>query len=254
MIKVWREAAGLKQSELGVRIGYGEDLVSSVERGRRVPKPEFLDNTDAVLGANGKISAMKKDVAEARYPKKVRNLVKLEEHIVELGAYGNHNLHGLLQTEDYARALFAMRRPAYSEDEIDRQVTARMARKKIFDRQPAPTLIFVQEEVTLRRPLGGRTVFRRQLEHLLEVGRLRHVELQVMPTGCEEHAGMGGGLRVLKMDNGATVGFLETQLSHRLIWDPKELQLITMRYGMLRAQALTPRESLQFIEKILGET
>ena len=114
MIKVWREAAGLKQVELGRLIGYGEEMVSAVERGRRVPKPEFLDNADEALGAGGKISAMKEEVAEARYPKKVRDLAKLEADAVELGAYGNHNMHGLLQTEEYARALFDMRRPAYT--------------------------------------------------------------------------------------------------------------------------------------------
>lgn len=125
---------------------------------------------------------MKKDVEEARYPKKVRDLAKLEDEAVELGAYGNHNMHGLLQTPEYTRALFAIRQPAYSEDEIERQVSARMARQRIFERLPAPLLTFVQEEVTLRRPIGGRMVLRRQLEHLLEIGTLRHVRVQVMPA------------------------------------------------------------------------
>lgn len=70
-IKLWREAAGMRAAELGAAIGYGEDLVYKVEGGRRIPKPEFLDATDRVVGARGKISAMKQDVAEARYPKKV---------------------------------------------------------------------------------------------------------------------------------------------------------------------------------------
>ncbi|WP_326807758.1 helix-turn-helix transcriptional regulator [Streptomyces sp. NBC_01775] len=253
-IKLWRLAAGLKQAELGAAIGYGEEMVSAVERGRRLPKPEFLDNADGVLGAGGKLSAMKEDVKQARYPKKVRDLAKLEAKLVERGAYGDHNLDGLLQTEDYARALFAMRRPAFSEDEIDRHVTARMARQEIFERCPAPTLTFVQEEATLRRPLGGRMVLRRQLERLLEIGQLRHVTLQVMPLECEEHAGMGGELRVLKLNDGKAVGATNAQLTSRLIADPKEVQTLELRYGMIRSQALTPRESLAFIEKVLGET
>ncbi|GAA2601302.1 helix-turn-helix transcriptional regulator [Streptomyces axinellae] len=254
MVKVWREGAGLTQTGLGTQIGYCEEMVSAVERGKRVPQPEFLDNTDVALGANGKISAMKKDVAGARVPKKVRDLAKLESEAVELGAYGNHNMHGLLQTEEYARALFSMRRPAYSEDEIDQQVAARMARCQIFERRPAPTLTFVQEEVTLRRPLGGRMVLRRQLEHLLELGQMRHVGIQVMPTSCEEHTGMGGQLQVLKLKNGSTVGHWEAQLANRLVSDPKEVRILEMRYGMIRSQALAPRESLAFIERILGET
>jgi len=253
-IKLWREAAGLKQTELGAAIGYGEEMVSAVERGRRYPKREFLESADKALSAGGKLAAMAGDVAEARYPKKVRDLARLEAEAVELGAYGNHNLQGLLQTEEYARALFDMRRPGYSEDEIERQVAARMARQEIFDRRPTPLLTFVQEEVTLRRPIGGRMVLRRQLEHLLEVGRSRHVEIQVMPTNREEHAGMAGELRVLKLRGGDTVGYAEAQLTSRLICEPKEVQILEMRYGLIRAQALTPRESLAFIEKVLGET
>jgi len=229
-------------------------MVSAVERTKRLPHPEFLEKADQVLGAGGKLAAMKEDVAEARYPKKVRDLAKLEAEAVELGAYGNHNMHGLLQTEEYTRALFEMRRPAYNTDDIERNVAARLARQKIFERQPAPLLTFVQEEVTLRRPLGGRMVLRRQLERLLEVGQLRHVEIQVMPTDREDHAGMGGQLQLLKLKEGSAVGHWEGQLSSRVISDPKEVQILEMRYGIIRAQALTPRESLAFIEKLLGET
>ncbi|WP_250301997.1 helix-turn-helix transcriptional regulator [Streptomyces sp. A 4/2] len=252
-IKLWRERAGLTQSELGAAIGYGEEQVSSVERGRRAPKPEFLDAADRVLGAGGIISAMKKDVADARLPRKVRDLARLEESAVELGVYGNHNLHGLLQTEEYTRALFEMRRPGYPEDEINRQVEARMGRQSIFERS-ATTLTFVQEEVMLRRPLGGRLVLRRQLERLMAVGQLRNVEIQVMPTDREDHAGMGGQLQVLKLGDGTTVGYTEAQLASYLISDPKDIQILELRYGIIRSQALTPRESLAFIEKLLGET
>ncbi|MFP8903301.1 helix-turn-helix domain-containing protein [Streptomyces atacamensis] len=252
-IKLWREGAGLTQQELGDAIGYSLGMVSAVERARRLPHPDFLAKADRILGADGKLAAMKKDVEEARYPKKVRDLAKLESEAVELGAYANHNMHGLLQTEEYTRALFEMRLPPYGEDEIDRQVAARMARQEIFGRRPAALLTFVQEEVTLRRPIGGRMVLRRQLEHLLEVGQLRNVEIQVMPTDRVKHAGMAGELRVLKIKDGTTVGYSEAQLTSRLVSDPREVQILEMRYGMIRAQALPPRESLAFIEKLLGE-
>ncbi|MFF5101535.1 Scr1 family TA system antitoxin-like transcriptional regulator [Streptomyces sp. NPDC000134] len=252
-IKLWREAAGMLQAELGVAIGYSEEMVSSVERGRRVPKPDFLDKTDEVLGANGKISGMKEDVERARYPKNVRDLAKLEAEAVDLGAYAGLHIHGLLQTAEYARALYAMRRPAFTEEEIERYVEARMARKSVFERIPRPMLTFVQEEATLRRPLGGKMVLRQQLEHLLEIGKLRHVVIQVMPTDRDDHAGMAGSLRLLKLPDGKTLGHSEGQLHSRLISDPRNVQILEMRYGMIRAQALTPRESLAFIEKVMGE-
>lgn len=253
-IKLWREAAGLRAAELGTAIGYSENLVFKVEGGRRIPKPEFLDRTDDVVGAGGKIAAMKKDVEEARYPKKVRDLTKLEAEAVELGAYASDVIHGLLQTEEYARALYAQRRPAYSEDDVERLVAARMARQVVFDRRPAPLLTFVQEESTLRRRTGGRMVLRRQLEHLLELSQLRYVEIQVMPLEAEEHAGLGGSHRILKLKDGKTVGHNEVQLISGLITDPRQVQILEMRYNLIRSQALTPRLSREFIEKLLGET
>jgi len=253
-LKMWREAAGLRPAEFGALMGYGENLIYKIERGARIPRPEFLDKADEVLGAGGKIAAMKTDLEQARYPKKVRDLAKLEAEAVELGAYSNHNLHGLLQTKEYTTALFEMRRPAYSQDEVERLVAARMARESIFERSPAPSLTFVQEEVTLCRPVGGRMVLRRQLERLLEVGRLRNVEIQVMPTDRDDHAGMGGQIQVLKFGDGSVVGRDEGQVTSRPITDPKEIRILELRYGIIRAQALTPRESLTFIEKALGET
>jgi len=253
-IKAWREAAGMRAAEFGAAIGYGEDLVFKVEGGRRIPRPEFLDKADDVLGAGGKLSMFKKEMAEVRYPKKVRQLAKLEAQAVELLAYGDHNLHGLLQTAEYARALFEMRLPAYEPDAVEQAVAARVARQSIFERIPSPALSFVQEEATLRRPLGGTMILRRQLEHLLSLCHLRQVSIQVMPIACEEHAGMQGETQVLKFRDGTALGRSEGAFNGRAVSDPKQLRILELRYGMIRAQALTPRESLAFIEQLLGET
>jgi transcriptional regulator with XRE-family HTH domain len=253
-LKLWREAAGMTQAEFGTAIGYGQELVSSVERGRRIPRPEYLDAADEVLGANGKISAMKGDVAEARYPKRVRDLKKLEAEAVELCAYNNSVIHGLLQTEEYVRASLATRRPPFTEDEAERHTAARLARQEVLgNTAPLRTFNFVQCESTLRRPIGGRMVMKRQLEHLLEAGQLRNVDLQVLPLDREDNAGLAGSFRLLRMQDGSTVGHNEVQLVSRVITDPKEVQVLDIRYGTIRAQALTPRESLAFIEKVLGE-
>ncbi|MFE9725124.1 helix-turn-helix domain-containing protein [Streptomyces sp. NPDC005794] len=253
-IKAWREAAGMRAGEFGAAIGYGEDLVYKVEGGRRIPRPEFLDRADEVLGAGGKLAMLKREMAEARYPKKVRDLAKLEAKAVELAAYGNHNMHGLLQTEAYMRALLATRRPAYSHEELERMVDARMARRSVFGRDPAPEFSFVQEEVTLRRPIGGTMVLRQQLNHLLEVGQLRNVEIQVMPTCRGDHPGTGGRIQVLKFGDGSAVGRTDNEFAGRPVSDPKQLRILELRYGIIRARALSPEESLAFIEQVLGET
>lgn len=253
-LKTWRESAGMRAAEFGAAIQYGEDQVRKVEAGKRIPRPEYLDRADAVLKAGGKIVAMKVDLEQVRYPKKIRDLKQREAKAVEIGAYNNHNIHGLLQTEDYARALLRTLRPAYTSDELEGMVSGRMARQSIFQRSPGPALGFVQEEVTLRRPIGGTMVLRRQLEHLLEVIQLPNVEFQVMPTNREDHAGMEGLIQLLKFADGSAVGRADGVFYGRPVSDPKQLRILELRYGIIRAQALTPRESRAFIEELLGET
>lgn len=82
---------------------------------------------------------------------------------------------------------------------------------------------------------------------------MRQAVIQVMPTELVDHAGMGGSLQLLKLRDGKTLGHLEVQFLSRLISDPRQVQTLETNYGMIRAQALTPRDSLAFIEKLLGE-
>nr|WP_152893775.1 helix-turn-helix transcriptional regulator [Streptomyces adustus] len=254
-LKLWRESAGLTQAEFGAAIGYGEEQVSAVERGRRIPRPEYLDRADEVLSAGGRLAALKEDLAEVRYPKKVRDLKKLEADAVELCAYNNSVIHGLLQTVAYATSVFSARRPPFSADELEQRLAARVSRQKIVDSAVAqPSFSFVQCESTLRRPIGGSVVMRRQLESLLEIAEFRNVDLQVLPLNREVNSGLAGSFRLLRLKDGNTVGHVEVQHISRVITDPKEVQLLDMRYGTIRAQALDPRESTVFIERVLGET
>ncbi|MFE0180581.1 helix-turn-helix domain-containing protein [Streptomyces olivaceus] len=253
LLKVCREAAGVSVPELATALGYGEDMIRKIERGARIPRPECLDRADQILKAQGHLRAFMEDMRKARYPKKVRQLAELEERSVEMLLYSNHNIHGLLQTEEYARALLRTWRPAYSPDELERMTAARMARKSVFERPPAPECSFVLEEVTLRRPIGGTMVLRRQLEHMLDVAKLPYVELQVMPTACANHPGTGGRIQVLKFADGTGMGRTDGDFGGRPVSQPRQLRVLDLRYGIIRAQALTPEESLVFIEQTLGE-
>lgn len=253
-LKLRREAVGMRAADFAKATGYSEDMIYKIESGQRIPRPEFLDKADDVLGAGGLISAMKHDVYKVRYPKKVRDLAALEAKAVELLSYGNHNLHGLLQTEEFMTELLRTQRPLLPDDRLERAVAGRMDRKKIFDQSPTPDLSFILEEVTLRRPVGGRAVLRRQLEHLLELAQLRHVVVQVMPTTHWDHPGTGGRIHVLKFEDGTAVGRMDDEFGGRPVSDPKQLRILELRYGIIRSEALTARESLTFIEQVLGET
>ncbi|MDQ0761762.1 helix-turn-helix domain-containing protein [Streptomyces canus] len=253
-LKLRREAVGMRAAEFGEAVGYGEDLVYKIEGGKRIPRQEYLDRADEVLGAGGLITATWEDVKKVRYPKKVRELAKLEAQAVEIGVYEPNSVHGLLQTAEHARALFEAAQPPYSQDDVERMVVARLARQSVFDRDPAPSIHFVLEEAVVRRPVGGTMVWRQQLERLLEVGRLRNVTLQIMPTNSDAHPGLDGKIELLKFPDGTAVGRSDGAFNGRPITDPKQLRILELRYGTIRAQALPPRESLAFVEQLLGET
>ncbi|MFE0549878.1 helix-turn-helix domain-containing protein [Streptomyces pilosus] len=253
-LKLRREAAGMRAADFGRVVGYGEDMVYKIESGKRIPRQEFLDRADEVLTAGGLLSAAWEDVKKVRYPKQVRRLGKLEGKAVEIGVYECNIIAGLLQTPEHARAVIGAAQPPYSPDDMERMVAARLARQSVFERDPAPSIHFVLEEAPLRRRVGDTAVWRQQLERLLQVGRLHSVRLQVMPTDTEPHPGLDGRIELLKFPDGTAVGRSDGKFNGRPVSDPRQLRILELRYGSIRAQALPPRESLAFIEELLGET
>lgn len=258
-IKVLRVRAGLSQKELAAGTHCGEDLVSAMERGVRTPQPEFLELADPLLKADGVLIAAVDDVREAqkksrtRHPDWYRGYAKLEAEAVELHFYANQGVPGLLQTEDYARAVFSHRRPLLDEETIEKRVADRLARQQIFERWPSPSFSYVLEEVVLRRPIGGQAVRQDQLKQLLQIGKKRTVEIHVLPTNSEEHPNLDSAFNLLTPKGHQEVAYTEAQGHPRLITDPEEVRLIADRYGSMRGMALNPRESLALIEKMLGE-
>ncbi|GHF35336.1 transcriptional regulator [Kitasatospora xanthocidica] len=258
-IKLLREQAGLSRRELGERIGYGEHLISAVERGVRTPQPELLVGADNALSAGGLLAVAQDDVVSARakarvrHPAWFRGYAALEVDSIEMHDLATLDIPGLLQTEQHARAVYAMRQPPLSEEVIEMRVAARMARQEVLTRWPRGIFSWVIDESVLRRPLGGWDVHADQLRRLLEVGRTRGMVIQVLPLDRTEHAGMGGPFILITPKGRPQHAYIEVQTSSRLISDPDEVRIMNARYNILRAQALGPEESLAFIEKLLGE-
>ncbi|MFF0081212.1 helix-turn-helix domain-containing protein [Streptomyces canus] len=259
MVKLLRERKGLTQKEFGELVGYGPDAVSSMERGVRTLRPEVLIKADELLDAGGLLKEVLPEVEEAmaktrtRHPEWYRSYAGLEAEAVELHFYANHGVPGLLQTEDYARAVFAKRRPLLDEETIEKRVADRLSRQQVFERWPSPMVSYVLEEIVLDRPIGGRRVHPDQLRHLLRVGGMRNIEIQVMPSRLEEHPNMDGAFNLLTPKGHGQVAYTEVQGCPRLITDSEEVRKIADRYGIMRAMALSPSESRKLIEQKLEE-
>ncbi|MFY1679243.1 DUF5753 domain-containing protein [Streptomyces sp. WMMC905] len=102
-------------------------------------------------------------------------------------------------------------RPPLDVGSVEGRVAARIARQEIFAKRPNPLLSFVIDESVSRRPIGGRGVPRAQLEQILSVGQKRTVEIQVMPLGSEEHAGLAGPFTLIETAEGRRIAYLEVQ-------------------------------------------
>ncbi|MCD7444433.1 helix-turn-helix transcriptional regulator [Streptomyces lincolnensis] len=258
-LKVLRERKGITQKEFGDLVGYGPDAVSSMERGVRIPRPEVLEKGDELLDAGGLLKAVIPQVKEAmarartRHPEWYRGYAELEAQAVTLLDYSATGVLGLLQTEDHARAVFTQRFPRLAEETIEKRVADRLSRQELFDRWPPPECSFVMEQAVVERHIGGPSVHAKQLEHLLHIGRMRNVHLQIMPTRRDEHPCLGGSFTLLALERQEQVAYMETQGYPRLVTDREEVRILNARYGIIRAQALNPYESLDLIEKTLEE-
>ncbi len=252
-LKLLRTRADMGRHEFGGHMGYAAQSIASFEQGRRIPLGDFIDRADDVLQAGGVLRALKDEVLRAHYPAFFRDAARLEGEAVALHVYAAQAVPGLLQTEDYARAVFRMRRPLLDDEVVDQRVTARVARQTIFCRRPLPTLSFVVEESVLRRPVGGKSVMRGQLEAVLLHGERRNVEVQVMPNGVAEHCGLAGPFSLIENHEGRRMAYVEVQRHSRLYTDRMAVRDFEEQYGILRAQALTPCESLAFVKDLLGE-
>ncbi|MGW4436235.1 helix-turn-helix domain-containing protein [Streptomyces sp. NPDC004596] len=251
-LKTLRLREGLEREEFGRRLGYSASTVAAFEQGRRIPSPRTIERADEVLGAGGLLCLWKDQVERAQYPVFFQGMAVLEKECLELLMYDTHVVNGLLQTEEYMRALLAMRRPPLDPETVEQRVTARLARQDIFDRRSAPLLSFVMDEAVLRHRYGGEGVLRGQLELILLVGQKQNVEIQVMPTECEENAGVNGPFTVVTRKDGKKFVYAETHATSALETDPEQTALASARYGIIRSQALSPRESTKFIEGLLG--
>lgn len=259
-LKILREKKGLTQRELAVQLGYSEDLISSVERGRRNAQSDLLEAADDFLDAGGLLKAAVEDVkntkgkSRVRHPVFFRDYQRVEREAVELNFYSTLAVPGLLQTPEYAHHVFSTVRPLLDEETVKQRLAARLSRQEtLTNKWPPPMVSCIIEESVLQRPIGGRVVHRGQLERLLAFGKLRNGELQVMPTGCQDHAGIDGPFTLLTPKGGPQVAYTEAQRTGHLITDYEEVRILAAKYGTMRAQALTPRESQTLIEKMLGE-
>ncbi len=253
VVKAFRRRARLTQEEFAPQVRYSVPTVASVEQGRRFPPQDFVERAEEVLDAFGTLRGAARHLS--RRPGLAswfRQWAQLEAVAISLYTYECRLVPGLLQSEAYARAVFAQSIPPLTDEQLEAQVTARLDRQRLFRERPNVPFSFIVEEAVFRRPLGGPEVMRGLLDHVLSYLDLRNVELQIMPTDQPCHAGLDGPMRLLETPDHQWLGYAEGQQSGALVADPKEVSILQQRYAKLRSQAMTPADSVSLLGRMRG--
>ncbi|MEU8348809.1 helix-turn-helix transcriptional regulator [Streptomyces sp. NPDC048845] len=250
----FRETAGLTQRALADEFHLAEVTVASIEQGRRALKYDLAERLDERLGTKGVLAIAVDNMPDVdRIPAWAEEYMDLEREAVALSWYDNQVVPGLLQTERYARGVFRSRVPAFGRDEIETQVAARVERQEILARPCPPTISFVLSEAILRDRIGGEETYGEQQRHLRACAELPGIALQVMPFGRTRHAGLDGPFILLETPEHQLLGYTETQRGSQLVSCPDEVSILAQKYVMLRAQALSPEETADLLDRLLEE-
>ncbi len=128
-----------------------------------------------------------------------------------------------------------------------------MSRQELLLRDPPPHVRAIIDEAVLRRPLLDPGEWRGQLAHLLEMGSQPHVTVQVLPYSVGLHDLLGGLCTLLRGPDGRTTVWLESSKSGELFEDSKEVERLRLSYDALRDVALSPRDSVAFVEQVMEQ-
>ncbi|MEU3352271.1 helix-turn-helix transcriptional regulator [Streptomyces sp. NPDC037389] len=253
VLQAVRRRAGVSREQLAEAAKYSVDMICSVEQGRRQPSIKLIDAAEELCDGGGLLREAAKHVVQNKFPDWFEAYASYEAECATLGIYQNHVIPGLFQTEEYAMAVFRSGRPVLDDEEIEQRSAARMERQRLLTRTPSATISAVLEQVILERWIGGREVMRGQLRHLLDLTKLHNVDIQVMPTKRETHAGLAGPMYVLETGDRQRLVYFEGQKGSVMLSETKDVSDLNIRYAMLRSQALTPEDSVSLMEKMLGE-
>ncbi|MGW1884224.1 helix-turn-helix domain-containing protein [Streptomyces sp. NPDC001970] len=244
-----REEAGLKQGELGGCVFCTGSLIGQIETARKVPTRDFSERVDAALGTGGLFSRLVGLVLRSQLPSWFQAYAEMEAKATYISTYQAQLVYGLLQTEEYARAVLAVDHP----DTLDAAVAARMDRQRILARENPPVLWTVLDEAVLHREIGGREVMRNQLAHLLSLRDRHWVDVQVLPFSVGQHAGMMGSFTVLRFESDPDLHYSESYDSGHMTANPQVIKERSVGYARLQAEALSPRESAALIARVMEE-
>jgi transcriptional regulator with XRE-family HTH domain len=258
-LRYHRERAGLSQTELAALVNVSHDVISKIETGERPPAKDFPERLDAVpeLDTHGALARiwgnLSKGLRNRAIPGWFRPWAELEAAATALRSYEPLLVPGLLQTEDYARAVLRGAQADATEDQIDQQVAARLARQEILARENPPRLWAVLDEGVLHRAISEAKVMHDQLMWVAEMSERPRMSIQVIPFAAGARTGLLGAFVIATLDGDGSNVYLETATTGQVVEVPSAAREAALIFDNLRGEALPRMASRDLIMKVAQE-
>ncbi|MCF3121207.1 helix-turn-helix domain-containing protein [Streptomyces arenae] len=250
-LKRRREDAGLSQSALGVRVFVSGGYVGQFEQAIRRPQLDAAQRIDEALQTGGFFERLwRKLIKEQPYEEYFAHVAELERLATKLCEFEPTLVPGLLQTPDYARALFVASDPFATDERIEELLRARMDRAPLLKGATRPVYWLILHETALCVPVGGPAVMADQLNHLSAMAREQHLLVQVLPFAVGAHTKMGKMMKLMEFEDAPPTVYTEGVYSSTLLDDPAVVRRVQESYDLLRAAALPSEASLALIDSV----
>ncbi|MET7615699.1 helix-turn-helix transcriptional regulator [Streptomyces sp. NPDC005408] len=248
-LKRLREHAGFTQSALGARVFVSGGYIGQFEQAIRKPQLDVAQRIDETLQTGGFFERMcRKLIKEERYADYFAHAAELERLATEICEYAPAVVPGLLQTAEYARAVYLASNPLATDEYIEEMVRVRMDRAQILKDATRPVYWAILHETALRIPVGGPASMARELYHIAAMVREHKALVQVLPFAAGAHPAMGKMMALMEFEDAPPTAYTEAVFSGNLLDDPAVVKRTQAHYDLLRAAALSPEASLALIE------
>ncbi|WP_405743669.1 helix-turn-helix domain-containing protein [Streptomyces sp. NBC_01525] len=254
-LRLLRQQKGVSLRELGEALGWDPSLFGKMEGGQTIGSPEVVEALEVYYGTPpGLLIAMWEMAlgSSTQFREQYRRYMTVEAEATGIQWYSPSVIPGLLQTRAYARRLLMLGSLAQG-GAVEQQADARMDRREVLSGSLAPHFRAVIDEAVLRRRLLDDTEWREQLAHLLDMAEQDNVAIQVLPFAAGPCELINTDTALLRLPEGRTVAWVETGFDGQLVTDNGGVERLQFSYDRLRDHALSPRESVEFIQRLLEE-
>ncbi|MFE2848323.1 helix-turn-helix domain-containing protein [Streptomyces scopuliridis] len=244
-----RQAGRLSQSDLGRLSRTSKSTISRIEGGVPPISSHLPELFDQIFETDGQFKRLYEEVVNQSFPAVFRRRMALERQATAIWEWSPTIIPGLFQTPEYARALFRSGYPRATEGEITNYVRTRLTRQELLRNDAPPDVRLVVCQSVIQRRIISRDAMREQLAVLITQGGRPTTRVQVLPLDAEPHILMDGPITFLTAPNHVSVACVEAFRTANIHEDPEPVRTAMRAYDDLTGEALSSRESAEFIRK-----